>query len=55
MVVGTPVRAIAIPEGGGVLAAVTVKVDVLVVLPKNAVSVTVVFAVTVDVVMTKLA
>src|SRR3954451_1508140 len=57
-VVGTPRSAIAIPAGGGgggALADVTVKVDDLVVLPENAVSVTCVFAVTGDVVTVKLA
>src|SRR3954451_14075211 len=57
MVVGTPLRAIDIPDGGGggTLADVTVKVDDLVVLPENAVSVTCVFAVTCAVVTEKLA
>src|SRR3954449_10728262 len=43
---GTPLRAIAIPDGGGggALAEVTVKVDDLVALPENAVTVTCVFA-----------
>src|SRR4051794_28351246 len=56
MVAGTPLRAIAIPVGGGgVPAVVTVRVDDLVTLPENAVSVTGVLAVTGDVVTVKLA
>jgi hypothetical protein len=54
MVAGTPLRAIAIPDGGP-LAGVTVKVDVVVVLPENAVIVTGVLAVTGDVVTVKVA
>src|SRR4051795_9579416 len=56
---GTPLRAIVIPEGGGggggVLACVTVNVADRVMLPENAVIVTGVFAVTVDVVTVKFA
>jgi hypothetical protein len=54
MVAGTPLRSMAIPDGG-VLAGVTVKVAVLVVLPENAVIVTGVLVATEDVVTGKLA
>src|SRR4051794_29282275 len=58
-VVGTPLGAIDMPEGGGggggVFACVTVKVADLVMLPANAVIVTGVFAVTADVVTVKFA
>jgi hypothetical protein len=54
MLAGTPLRAIAIPDGGA-LAGVTVKVAVLVVLPENAVIVTGVLAATEDVITGKLA
>src|SRR3954454_6816298 len=58
MVAGTPLRAIATPDGGGgggALADVTARVDDLGTLPENAVTVTCVFAAPGDVVTVKFA